>query len=419
LSSIIVILICLVFSAFFSGSEIAFISANKLKVQLDKKQGSLSSMLVSWFYERSDFFIATMLVGNNISLVIYGLQTAIVLEPIISESVSHDFWVLIIQTILATLVILLTAEFLPKTLFRIRPNKAVKLFAFPLFLFYAILFPITWLAVALSNVLLKRMFSSNAEGRTKTGVFSKVDLSHLVSQNIGGIGLDEGLEHEMKLFQNALDFSNVKLRECMIPRTEITAVEIMDSIETLTQLFVETGFSRILIYEDNIDKIIGYAHHADLFKHPEDIRSIVRPVPIVPESMAANRLLEQLLAEKLSAAIVVDEFGGTAGLVTTEDVLEEIFGEIEDEHDTQSHVEEIISENEYKLSGRLEIDYLNEKYNLNLPISEEYETLAGLILYLHRSIPPVNDTIKVENYHFKILKSTNTRIELVFLTAQA
>ena len=419
MSSIIVIIVCLIFSAFFSGTEIAFISANKLKVQLDKKQGKLSSRIVSWFYERSDYFIATMLVGNNISLVIYGLQTAIVLEPVIAKWVSQDFWVLIIQTFLATLVILLTAEFLPKTLFRVRPNRAVRSLAFPLAVSYIILFPITWVAVASSNLLLKRIFRSSQDQVTKKGVFNKVDLTHLVSQNIGNNGDDENIDHEMKLFQNALDFSNVKLRECMIPRTEISAVEITDKIDDLTQLFIETGFSRILIYEDNIDKIIGYAHHADLFKHPKDIRSIVRPVPIVPESMPANKLLGQLLANQLSAAIVVDEFGGTAGLVTTEDVLEEIFGEIEDEHDVQSYVEEQVSKTEYRLSGRLEIDYLNEKYHLELPISEEYETLAGLILYIHRSIPPVNDTIQVDNFKFTILKSSNTRIELVTLCLQS
>ncbi len=415
MSSIVIILLCLIFSAFFSGIEIAFISANKLKVQLDKKQGQLSSLLVSWFYKRSDFFIATMLVGNNISLVIYGLQTAIVLEDPITKWVSQDIWVLIIQTIVATLVILLTAEFLPKTLFRIRPNRAIKLFSFPLLVFYVILSPITWLAVASSNVLLKRIFRSLPNQESKQGVFSKVDLTHLVSENIGKNNPDEHIDHEMKLFQNALDFSYVKLRECMIPRTEITAVEIGENIENLTQLFIETGFSRIMIFEDNIDKIIGYTHHADLFKHPKDIRSIVRPVPIVPESMPANRLLEQLLAKQLSAAIVVDEFGGTAGLVTTEDVLEEIFGEIEDEHDIQYHVEDQLSETEFRLSGRLEIDYLNDKYNLDLPISEEYETLAGFILYTNRSIPPINDTIQVRNFKFTILKSSNTRIELVKL----
>lgn len=418
MSSVIIIIVCLILSAFFSGIEIAFISANRLKVQLDKKQGNLSSFLVSWFYERTDYFIATVLVGNNISLVIYGLQTAKVLRDPIANWVSHDIWILIIQTVLATLVILLTAEFLPKTLFRLRPNKAVKTLAFPLFVFYIILFPITWLAVASSNVLLKRMFQRSQDQASKKGVFSKIDLSHLVTQNMGKNSDDENIDHEMKLFQNALDFSNVKLRECMIPRTEISALDISDEIENLTQLFIETGFSRILIYEENIDKIIGYAHHADIFKNPKDIRSIVRPVPIVPESMPANRLLEQLLADRLSAAIVVDEFGGTAGLVTTEDVLEEIFGEIEDEHDVQFHVEDQISETEYRLSGRLEIDYLNEKYQLDLPISEEYETLAGLILYIHRSIPPVNDTIRVGNFKFTILKSSNTRIELVLLIVQ-
>ena len=398
--------------------EIAFISANKLKVQLEKKQGGLSSLIVSWFYDRSDYVIATMLVGNNVSLVIYGLQSAILLEPLIAKWISHDIWILIIQTIIATLVILFTAEFLPKTLFRIRPNMAVKIFAFPLLLFYTSLFPITWIAVKLSNLLLNKIIPESENKGSDKGVFSKVDLTHLVNHNTSSQSSDEEIEHEMKLFQNALDFSNVKLRECMIPRTEIAAVDIQENIENLSQLFIETGYSRILIYEENIDKIIGYAHHADLFKNPKNIVSIVRPVPIVPESMPANKLLQQLLSDKLSAAIVVDEFGGTAGLVTTEDVLEEIFGEIEDEHDIQSYVEELISDNEYKLSGRLEIDYLNDKYRLDLPISEEYETLAGLILDLHKSIPPINDSIQLGKFKFTILKSTQTRIELVKLTIE-
>jgi CBS domain containing-hemolysin-like protein len=395
--------------------EIAFISANKLKVQLEKKQGYLSSVLVSWFYEKSDFFIATMLVGNNISLVIYGLQTAIVLEPLLNRWVTHDFLVLILKTIIATLVILLTAEFLPKTLFRIRPNSAVKVFAFPLLIFYIVLFPVTWLAVSLSNLLINRIFPDTDGDQSTKGVFSKFDLVHLINQNMGIQNQDESIDHEMKLFQNALDFSNVKLRECMIPRTEISAVEINDSIENLTQLFIETGYSRILVYEENIDRIIGYAHNSDLFKNPSDIKSIVRPVPIVPESMPANKLLQQLLSDQLSAAIVVDEFGGTAGLVTTEDVLEEIFGEIEDEHDYQYHVEDKISDTEFRLSGRLEIDYLNEKYNLGLPVSEEYETLAGLILDVNESIPPVNDIIQFDRFKVVILKRTETRIELVRL----
>jgi CBS domain containing-hemolysin-like protein len=398
--------------------EIAFISANRLKVQLEKKQGGLSSLIVSWFYDRSDYVIATMLVGNNVSLVIYGLQSAILLEPLIAKWISQDIWILIIQTIIATLVILFTAEFLPKTLFRIRPNMAVKIFAFPLLLFYTSLFPITWIAVKLSNLLLNKIIPKSENEDSDKGVFSKVDLTHLVNHNINGQSSDEEMEHEMKLFQNALDFSNVRLRECMIPRTEIAAVDIQENIENLNQLFIETGYSRILIYEENIDKIIGYAHHADLFKNPKNIVSIVRPVPIVPESMPANKLLQQLLSDKLSAAIVVDEFGGTAGLVTTEDVLEEIFGEIEDEHDIQSYVEELISDNEYKLSGRLEIDYLNDKYRLDLPISEEYETLAGLILDLHKSIPPINDSIQLGKFKFTILKSTQTRIELVKLTIE-
>ncbi len=414
----IVVIIFLFLSAFFSGSEIAFVTSNKLRVELDRKQDRSSAKLVAWFTDRPDYFIATMLVGNNISLVVYGLQMAIILDPAISKFVSSETGVLIVQTIVATAIILLTAEFLPKTLFRIQPNKMINNLAIVLLVFYIVLFPITWISVSLSNILLKRVFHASSDIRKNSKVFGRIDLAHLVKQNIGKEGDDQEIDHEMKLFQNALDFSKVRLRECLIPRTEIASIDVNDQIENLKQQFIETGFSRILVFEEHIDNIIGYAHHSDLFNNPDAIQKIVRPIAIVPESMPANKLLTQLLEEQKNAAIVVDEFGGTAGLVTTEDVLEEIFGEIEDEHDKLNLEEVMVKENEFLLSGRHEIDYLNEKHSLNLPESEEYETLAGLILSHYESIPRVGELIHVGDFEFRILKGTNTRIKSVRLTVK-
>jgi len=418
MSPVAIIIICLITSAFFSGSEIAFVTANKLKVELDRKQGRGFGRLVGWYMERPDFFIATMLVGNNISLVVYGLQMAILLDPLISMLISSDTWVLIIQTILATGLILLTAEFLPKTLFRLRPNRMMLNLAPVLLFFYVFLFPITWISVGLSNLLLKYIFKASSAQDEKSRVFSRVDLTNLVQENMGDGVEDPDLDLEMKLFQNALDFGEVRLKECMIPRTEIVSLDVEDDIDDLRQRFIETGYSRILIYNEHIDDILGYVHHSDLFVRPEDIRSIVRPIQIVPEAMPANKLLKQLLEEQKNAAIVVDEFGGTAGLVTVEDVLEEIFGEIEDEHDKLDLEEVVVNDNEYRLSGRHEIDYLNEKYQLNLPESDEFETVAGLILSRHESIPRIGETIEIDSFEFSILQATNTRIELVCLTVQ-
>ena len=416
MSPLVIILISLVLSAFFSGSEIAFVTANKLKVELDRKQGKGGGRLLGWFVEHPDFFIATMLVGNNIALVVYGLQMAIVLDPLIAKLVHAEFWILIIQTIIATAVILLTAEFLPKTLFRLRPNRMMNALAPFLGFFYIILYPITWISVSISNFLLKYVFKARSEETENSRVFSRVDLTHLMNENFRDPDDDEDMGQEMKLFQNALDFSEVRLKECMIPRTEIVSVEVEGSVAELKQQFIETGYSRIVVFESNIDRVLGYVHHSDMFKQPGDIRSIVRPIQIVPESMPANKLLTQLLEEQKNAAIVVDEFGGTAGLVTVEDVLEEIFGEIEDEHDRLDWEEVTVKDNEFRFSARHEIDYLNEKYHLNLPESDEFETLAGLILSHHGSIPRNGEVIRVGPYEFTILKASNTRIESVRLT---
>jgi CBS domain containing-hemolysin-like protein len=413
---VIIILISLIFSAFFSGMEIAFISSNKLRIEVDRKKGVMGSKVISFFSENARQYIATMLVGNNIALVIYGIVMAILLEPLIIVFTRSESVILVVQTIVSTLIILITAEFLPKTLFRINPNTALKVFMLPTLFFYILLYPVTKLIIALSNLLFKAFRGFPVNNANGTNVFGKVDLNHLVSE-IQYKELDKlDEEHEIRIFQNALDFSNVKLRDCMIPRTEIVALEENCSVEDLKQRFIETGLSKILIYKESIDNVIGYVNTRALFKNPEEIPPLIHTIPIVPESMPAKKLLESLIKQQISIALVVDEFGGTSGIVTIEDILEEIFGEIEDEHDTILLTEEKISENEYMFSGRLEIDYLNDKYRLDIPKKDEYETLAGFILYHYENIPSINDRIEIESFIIKILDVSETRIELLQLT---
>jgi len=413
---VIIILISLIFSAFFSGMEIAFISSNKLRIEVDRKKGVLGSKIISFFTENARQYIATMLVGNNIALVIYGIIMAILLEPLIVAFTQSESLILAIQTIISTLIILITAEFLPKTLFSINPNIALKVFVFPVVFFYILLYPITKLTIALSNLLFKVFRGSVASDTNGSNVFGRVDLNHLVSesQNEEQVKLDE--EHEIRIFQNALDFSNVKLRDCMIPRTEIVALEDNCSVEDLKQRFIETGLSKILIYKESTDNVIGYINARALFKNPDDIPPLIYNMPIVPETMPAKKLLQSLIKQQISIALVVDEFGGTSGIVTIEDILEEIFGEIEDEHDTSMLTEEQISDHEFMFSGRLEIDYLNDKYRLDIPEKDEYETLAGFILYYYENIPKINDRIEIEPFIIKIVEVSETRIELLQLT---
>ena len=397
--------------------EIAFISSNKFKIELEKKQGLYSSRIISIFTKHPAQYIATMLVGNNIALVIYGIVMAIILEPAISKFTSSEITILIIQTIVATIIILITAEFLPKTLFMINPNIALNIFAVPVLFFFILFYPIVKITIILSNTLLKNFLKVKINTISQQGniAFGKVDLSNLLEENQNNKNKTSEIAHDIKIFQNALDFSKVKLRECMVPRTEITALDINDSIENLKQKFIETGFSKILIYKDSIDNIIGYVHSSELFKNPESIKSMLLELSIVPETMPANKLLTSFIDENKSIAIIVDEFGGTSGMVTIEDIIEEIFGEIEDEHDTSDLEEKQISENEFIFSGRMEIDFINEKYKLKIPESDEYETIAGFILHHHESIPNQNEYIIVNSFNFKILKLSKTRIELVLL----
>ena len=415
MNNVIIILLSLVFSAFFSGMEIAFVSSNKLRLELDIKQGYLTSRVISIFTTRPGDYIATMLVGNNISLVIYGILMAILLEPLISHYTSSESTILIIQTIISTLIILFTAEFLPKTIFRLSPNTALRAFAIPVLVFYILLYPVTKLTIAISGFILHNFMRVPRNKKAQPNVFGKIDLDNLVNESNAERDQQADPEQEIKLFQNALDFSNVKLRDCMVPRTEIVAFDESVSMEELQSKFIETGLSKILIYRESTDNIIGYINSKELFKNPSDLQSMIMSLPIVPETMPANKLLQSFIKDHKSISVVVDEFGGTSGIVTMEDILEEIIGEIEDEHDTSELTEDKLNEQEYIFSARHEIDYLNEKYRLNIPELDDYETLAGLILFHYESIPKINDRIHIEGFVIRILDVSETRIELIHL----
>lgn len=406
------ILISLAFSAFFSGMEIAFISSNKLRYELDKKNKSLSSKILGIFYKNPNLFISTMLVGNNIALVVYGLQMAILLEPAIAKVVNNEALIVFIQSILSTILILFTGEFIPKTIFKLNPNLSLNLFAVPLLIIYIILYPISKFSSLLSFVFLKLGGVKNLNSGSDRAL-GKVDLDYFIQQSMEDASTKSDMETEVKIFQNALDFSNVRLRDCIVPRTEIVACDTTASIDELKAKFIETGLSKILVYNENIDDIIGYIHSSELFKHPDDWVQSIKSVPIVPETMAANKLMKMLMQDKKSLAVVVDEFGGTSGIVTLEDLVEEIFGEIEDEHDTKSYVAKKVSDQEYLLSGRIEIDTLNEMFDLDLPESDDYVTIAGFILHFYQKFPKLNESVTIGRYTFKIIKVTATKIELV------
>lgn len=411
---IIYILISIALSAFFSGMEIAYVSSNKLRLELDKKQGLFYSRIINIFTANPSRYIATMLVGNNIALVIFGLLMAILLEPLIIPYTRSNIAILTFQTIISTLIILLTAEFLPKALFRINPNGALKLFAVPVLVFYLILYPVTRLTIIISDFILKYIAGVPVQSKN-VNTFGKVDLDHLVTEGQVENGEEQQDKTEIRLFQNVLDFSEVKVRDCMVPRPEVVAFDETASMEEIRQKFIETGLSKILIYKENIDNVLGYVNSKGLFSQPKSIKEIIMTLPIVPETMPAHSLFKQLGDEHKSIAVVVDEFGGTGGIVTIEDILEEIFGEIEDEHDTSEFVEKKINDREFIFSGRLEIDYINNKYQLDFPKSDDYETLAGFILYHYESFPNINESIIIDNYSFKILDASETKIELVHL----
>jgi CBS domain containing-hemolysin-like protein len=416
MSQTLTIILTLILAAFFAGMEIAFLASNKLRIELDRKQGLFSSKIIGIFQNKSGLYIATIQLGNNIAIVIYGIFMSRWLEPAISRLVNSEIGVLIIQTLISTFIILFLAEFLPKALIRINPNHALRLMSLPLFIFFIVLYPISSFIYWLSNLILKTILRADSVDQYDTVVFSKVDLTHLIDENHDKTG--EGYaedKNDIRLFQNALDFSNVKVRDCMIPRTEIVATDIHDSIDQLQQKFVESGYSKILIYDDNIDNMVGYVTSKELFSNPKDITSMKIDISYVPETMQANKLLKKFIHERKGVAVVVDEFGGISGMLTIEDIIEEIFGEIEDEHDVDEFVEKNPEKGMYILSGRLEIDYLNEKLGLKIPESEDYDTLAGYIISETQNIPKTNDKIITNQYEIRILKVSRTRIDLVQL----
>jgi len=352
-----------------------------------------------------------MLVGNNIALVVYGLQMALLLEPLIQQLITNDILVLLIQSIISTIFILFAGEFIPKTLFKLNPTFTLNFFAIPLYIFFIILYPISKVASFLSTIMLRLLGVKNLKPQVQT--LGKIDLDYFIQQSIEHASDKSGMETEVKIFQNALEFSSVKLRDCMIPRNEIVACNTETGLSEIRSKFVETGFSKILIYKKNIDDIIGYIHSSELFKMPEDWTQAIHPISIAPENMAANKLMKRMMAEKKSLTVIVDEFGGTSGLITLEDLVEEIFGEIEDEHDIKNYEARKINDKEFEISGRMEIDTLNEMFNLDLPESEDFITIAGFILHYYQNLPNLNETILIDKYSFKILKVSATKIELV------
>ena len=410
MSDIPIIIISLIFSAFFSGMEIAYVSSNKISIEIEKKKTGFISSIIKILTIKPSKFITTMLIGNNIALVIYGFTMGALL--------TREFDLnLINQTLVSTFIILITAEFLPKVFFQIYSLKFFKIFVLPAYFFYLLFYFISDFVIWISDVFLRIFFKS--KGDNKQMLFSKDELGHYINEQMDAVEKDQEIDSEVQIFQNALDFSELKSRDVMIPRIEVVAVEIHDYITNLKSLFISSGFSRILIYKDTIDDVLGYAHSTDLFNKPKTIKSILMPVEFIPEAMLIKDVLNLLTAKRRTIAIVLDEYGGTSGMITIEDIVEELFGEIDDEFDNYELIEKKISDNEYEFSARIEVDYLNENYKLNLPISEDYETLGGLIVNSTEEIPNIKEEIRVGNFLFKILDVSNTRINLVSLKIDA
>lgn len=405
----------MVLSAFFSGMEIAFVASNRLLMKVGKDQSGLSQHCLKVFYANPNSFVSTMLVGNNIVLVVYGILFARIFDGLWQMAgISNDATLVMLDSICSTLVILFTGEFLPKTLFKSNPNRLMSLLAPVAYLFYIVLWPISRFSTLLSRLFLRLMGVKMEEGNND-GTFTKVDLDDLVQSSIDNTPQGGEVDDEMKIFQNALDFPDLKVRDCMVPRTEINAVPYDCSADELQQKFVESGNSKILIYKEDIDHIVGYIHTLELFRAREKWHDHIRQMPFVPETMAAQKLMQIFLGQKKSIGVVVDEFGGTSGIVSLEDIVEEIFGDIEDEHDNTNYIAKQTADGDYILSGRLEIDKANELFNLGLPDSGEYKTISGLILHAYQSFPKLNEVVKVGKYHFKIVKKTMTKIEVVRL----
>ena len=424
-STIIATIVILLLSGFFSGLEIAFVSSSKLRFEMDREEQGFAARLIDTFYRHPNSFISTLLVGNNIALVVYGILMAKIVSNLIliplgihrpDGNCHNEALCLFLQTIIATLIVLVTGEFLPKTLFRINPNKMIRIFALPAYICYIVLWPISKFTSSLGKLLLW-MMGKKVKKATPEKTFTREDLDYLIQSNIDKAADDEDIEDEVKIFQNALDFSSVKVRDCIVPRTEITAVSVDTSLQELRTQFVESGHSKIIVYKEDIDDIVGYIHTVEMFRlaEGEDWTNHIHEVSIVPETMNAQKLLGIFINQKRSMAVIVDEFGGTSGIVTMEDLVEEIFGEIEDEHDSKNYTARQTAPGEYLLSGRLEIAQANELLDLDLPESDEYLTVGGLILHEFQNFPKLNEPVRIGKWEFKVTKKTTTKIELVQL----
>ena len=404
-------------SAFFSGMEIAFVSSSRLQAEIDKDDtNSVARHCLDKFYHNPNGFVSTMLVGNNIVLVVYGILFAQIFDKLwVAMHITNGASLVVLDTICSTLVVLFTGEFLPKSLFKSNPNRLLTLFAPLAYIFYIILWPLSVFSTWLSRLML-RIVGVKIPKEEELGAFTKVDLDYLLQSSIDSAKSDDDIGDEVKIFQNALDFPDTKVRDCMVPRTEINAVDTDDcTLEELQQKFIESGNSKIIVFKGDIDHIVGYIHSSEMFRDPQNWRQNIRKMPFVPETMAAQKLLQTFLREKKSLGVVVDEFGGTSGIVSLEDIVEEIFGDIEDEHDNTNYVAKRLKDGDYLLSARLEVDNVNEMFDLDLPESDEYMTISGLILHEYQSFPKLNEVIRVGRFEFKILKSTMTKIELVKL----
>lgn len=407
------VLVALLLSTFFSGMEMAFVSSNKIRIELDKKRGFVTAAFLSVFTRHSSRFIVTMLVGKTLSMVVYGVFLLRWLASFIEEY--SNVWAIQIVIILfiAFLILMLFSEIIPRVLFLLNPNKVLRIFAIPVMVVYILFYPFTRFFIFISSMFSRLLIGVKSNTDDKELVFDRFDLTNLIDANVDDNDDSPEVPNDVKLFRNALEFNNVKLKECIVPRNELVAVESSAKISDVISKFVNTGLSRLLVYSESIDNVIGYVHTIDIFKKPTSLKNIIHSLPIVPETMSANKLLAFFISEGRSVALVVDEFGGTAGMVTLEDIIEEIFGEIQDEHDKVALTDKQISDNEFVLSGRHEIDFLNEKYNMQIPEDDNYETLAGFILQHNEDIPKINEVVNIENFHFQILKASGSRIKEV------
>ncbi|KEO73168.1 hemolysin family protein [Anditalea andensis] len=411
---LIIVLVTLLFSAFFSGIEIAFISSNKFQIELQSKQGTFTGRVLSNFNDKPGQFIGTTLMGNTVCLVLYGIYMVYLLEPPLKEwlpsTLDNQATILVLQTVISTVIVLITAEFIPKSIFILNPNSLLSFFAVPFLVIYYLMYPVVWVVVTLSRFFITKILK--LDYNEDKPVFKITDLNSFIQNNLEVVGEDQKVDLDTKIFDNAVEFKTIRIRECVVPRTDIVAVDIEDSIEDLKQVFIESGHSKVIVYRESIDDVIGYCHLLELFKKPKTISDILTPIIIVPESALANDLLVQFIAERKSLALVVDEFGGTSGIVSMEDIIEEIFGEIEDEYDNDDLVEQKLSDTEYLLSARHEIDYLNEKYSWNLP-SGDFETLSGFILSLTENIPKKGESTSFGPFHFTVVSKQEHRIDTI------